>query len=100
TTSNVDKNTLDIEFQSLVGEIDRIAQVTAFNGIDLLDGSQASVQIRVSDGTASIDSISVTLESIRTSALTIDSLNIGSGGDTTTAIGNIDAAVDAVARIR
>jgi flagellin len=100
TTSNDDKETLDIEFQSLVGEIDRIAQVTAFNGIALLDGSQGQVSIRVSDGVASIDSISVTLESIRTSDLTINALDIGSGGDTTTSITNIDQAINTVARIR
>ena len=100
TTSNDDKDTLDNEFQSLVGEIDRIAQVTAFNGTSLLDGTQSTVSIRVSDGTAAIDSISVSLESIRTSALTINSLDIGSGGDTTTAITNLDAAINSVARIR
>ena len=100
TTSNDDKETLDTEFQSLVGEIDRIAQVTAFNGTALLDGSAASVSIRVSDGTAGIDSIAVSLESIRTSALTISALDIGSGGNTSTAITNIDSAINAVARIR
>ncbi len=100
TVSNDDKETLDTEFQSLVGEVDRISQVTAFNGISLLDGSQGSVSIRVSDGVTSVDSISVTLDSIRATALTIDSLDIGSGGDTTTAITNIDEAINVVARIR
>ncbi len=100
TVSNDDKDTLDTEFQSLVGEIDRIAQVTAFNGTSLLDGSDTSVSVRVAEGTASVDSIAVTLESIRTSALTINSLDIGSGGNTTTAITNLDAAINAVARIR
>ncbi len=100
TVSNDDKETLDTEFQSLVGEIDRIAQVTAFNGTSLLDGSDTSVSVRVAEGTASVDSIAVTLESIRTSALTINSLDIGSGGNTTTAITNLDAAINAVARIR
>ena len=100
TMSGEDKDTLDTEFQSLVGEIDRIAQVTSFNGIELLDGSQSSVSIRVAEGTASVDSISVSLESVRTSALTINSLDIGSGGNTTTAITNLDAAINSVARVR
>jgi len=100
TMSGEDKDTLDTEFQSLVGEIDRIAQVTSFNGIELLDGSQSSVSIRVAEGTASVDSISVSLESVRTSALTISSLDIGSGGNTTTAITNLDAAINSVARVR
>jgi flagellin len=100
TISNDDKETLDTEFQSLVGEIDRISQVTSFNGVALLDGSTSSVSIRVAEGTASVDSISVSLESVRTSALTINALDIGSGGNTSTAITNLDAAINSVARVR
>jgi len=101
TYSTDDKNTLDDELQQLVSEVDRIAQATAFNGTNLLDGSSSSLNIQVGAGTdSSIDQIAITLDSARTSALTIDSLDIGSGGDTATAITNIDSAISEVARVR
>src|SRR5688500_3350501 len=43
TVSAADRDTLQEEFAALVDEIDRIAQSTSFNGVKLLDGSQASV---------------------------------------------------------
>jgi len=101
TFSTGDQDTLDTELQELVNEVDRIAQATEFNGTNLLDGSQSTVAIQVGTGTDSnIDQITVTLDNARSSALTIDSLDIGSGGNTSTAITNIDGAIDEVARIR
>ena len=101
SVSNADKNTLDEEFQSLVNEIDRIGQSTEFNGIKLLDGTASTVTFQVGFGTtANVDTISVTLQSARTSALTLSSLDIGSGGSTTTAITNIDSAINTVSSLR
>ncbi len=101
TFSTSDQDTLDAELQELVSEIDRISQATEFNGISLLDGSTSTLDIQVGSGTdTSVDQISITLDSARTSALTIDSLDIGSGGSTSTAITNIDSAITEVARIR
>lgn len=101
TFSTSDQDTLDAELQELVSEIDRISQATEFNGISLLDGTTSTLDIQVGSGTdTSVDQISITLDSARTSALTIDSLDIGSGGSTSTAITNIDSAITEVARIR
>lgn len=101
TFSNEDKDTLDNELQELVGEIDRISQASEFNGTNLLDGSSSTLTLQVGKGTStSIDQITVTLDNTRTSALTIDSLDIGSGGSTSTALTNIDAAINEVARVR
>jgi flagellin len=62
SVSNQDKETLDEEFQSLVGEVNRIGRSTEFSGIKLLDGSSSSVSFQVGFGTTSgIDTISVSL---------------------------------------
>src|SRR6185436_12834328 len=61
TTSAADKDTLDQEFQDLIGEIDRIAGATNFNGTQLLDGSTASIAFQVGSGTGANDTISVSL---------------------------------------
>lgn len=101
TFSTDDQDTLDNELQQLVSEIDRISQATEFNGINLLDGSQSTLSIQVGSGTStSVDQIAITLDGSRTSDLTINSLDIGSGGDSSSALTNIDNAISEVARIR
>jgi len=101
SVSNQDKETLDGEFQSLVSEIDRIGRSTEFNGIKLLDGSSTSVSFQVGFGTtANIDTLSVTLSAALGTTLSLNSLDIGSGGAFTTAITNIDAAINTVSGLR
>lgn len=101
TLSDTDKDSLQVEFSELVSEIDRIAQSVDFNGINLLDGQNTSVEFAVGTGTtAGIDTISVTLDSIRTSDLSLSTLDIGSSGDISTAINSIDAAINTVSEFR
>ncbi len=101
TVSSADRDTLQQEFSELVGEIDRIAQSTEFNNINLLDGSQASVSFQVGIGTtAGVDTLSVDLSSARSSSLSIDTLDVGSTGDPSAAITAIDSAIDTVSGLR
>lgn len=101
TAGGSDRDTMDEEFQQLVVEIDRISQATKFNANNLLDGSLGTITLQIGENTvAGVDTMDISLTSARTSALTIDSLDIGSGGDTNQAITNIDAAIDAVTQLR
>jgi flagellin len=101
SVSNQDKETLDEEFQSLVNEVNRIGRSTEFNGIKLLDGSSSSVSFQVGFGTrAGIDTLAVTLSAALSTTLALQSLDIGSGGATTTAITNIDAAINTISSLR
>ena len=101
SVSNQDKNTLDEEFQSLINEVNRIGRSTEFNGVKLLDGSSSSVTFQVGLGTTSnIDTLAVSLEAALSTSLALQSLDIGSGGVTTTAITNIDAAINTVSSLR
>jgi flagellin len=101
SVSNADKETLDEEFQSLVGEINRIGRSTEFSGIKLLDGTSSTVTFQVGFGTTSgIDTISVSLSAALSTTLALNSLDIGSGGATTTAITNIDTAINTVSGLR
>jgi len=101
SVSNQDKETLDEEFQSLVNEVNRIGRSTEFNGIKLLDGSSSSVSFQVGFGTTSgIDTLSVSLAAALSTSLALESLDIGSGGATTTALTNIDAAINTVSSLR
>ena len=101
SVSNQDKETLDQEFQNLVNEVDRIARSAEFSGIKLLDGSATSVMFQVGLGTTSgIDQLEVSLSPTLSTTLALNSLDIGSGGATTTAITNIDAAINTVSALR
>jgi len=101
SVSNQDKDTLDQEFQSLTDEINRIGRSTDFNGIKLLDGSTSSVSFQVGNGTtAGIDTLSISLTPSLSTSLSLNSLDIGSGGSTSTALTNIDAAINTVSSLR
>jgi len=101
TVSGEDKDTLNEEFSALVEEVDRIAQSTDFNGINLLDGSSATVTFQVGSGTtAGVDTLDVSLQSALSSDLGISALDIGSGGAATTAIAGIDGAINTVSSLR
>ncbi|MGE3171670.1 MAG: flagellin [Planctomycetota bacterium] len=101
SVSNQDKETLDEEFQSLVNEIDRIGNSTEFNGIKLLDGTSSSISFQVGFGTTTdTDTLAVSLSSATSQSLSLVSLDIGSGGATTTAIQNIDAAINSISSLR
>ncbi len=101
TVSGADRDTLQQEFADLVSEIDRIAQSTEFNEINLLDGTQANVTFQVGIGTtAGVDTLSVTLDSARAADLGIDTLDVGSAGDPAAAIDALDTAIDSVSGLR
>ncbi|MBX3463188.1 MAG: flagellin FliC [Planctomycetes bacterium] len=101
SSSNADRNTIKEEFDSLVGEIDRIAQSTEFNGVRLLDGSSAAVTFQVGINTvADIDQLSVSLTPALGTTLGLSTLDVGSGGNTSFAIAQIDLAVNAVSQLR
>ncbi|MEZ5966910.1 MAG: flagellin [Planctomycetota bacterium] len=101
STSSQDRDTLNEEFRSLIDEIDRIGRSTEFNGIKLLDGSSTTISFQVGFGTsAGIDSLDVTLSGALATTLTLNSLDIGSTGDTCGALIAIDAAINQVSSIR
>ena len=101
SVSSQDKDTLNEEFKSLVSEVNRIGRSTEFNGIKLLDGSASSVSFQVGFGTTSgIDTLAVSLAAALSTSLALNSLDIGSAGSTTTALTNIDAAINTVSSLR
>ena len=101
SVSNQDKETLDEEFQSLIDEVERIGKSTEFNGIKLLDGSNSTISFQVGFGTTvGTDTLSVTLSEASSSSLSLSSLDIGSGGLTTTAMDAIDRAINSVSSLR
>ncbi len=101
SVSGQDRDTLNEEFTSLINEINRIGRSTEFNGVSLLDGSSSTVNFQVGFGTtAGIDTLSVSLSPTLSTTLLLDTLDIGSAGNTTLAITNIDSAINTVSSLR
>ena len=101
TVSTADRETLDEEFQALINEVNRIGRSTEFNGINLLDGSSSSITFQVGGGTVGgIDTINFTLTAALATSLNLNTLDIGSGGDTSLAISTVDDAINSVSSLR
>ena len=101
TVSAADKDTLNDEFQSLVSELNRIGRGTSFNGINLLDGSASQVSFQIDIGTTpGVDTVLVALSPSLSTSLNLNTLDIGSQGNTSLALTNIDAAINTVSALR
>lgn len=86
------KSALNTEFQSLLEEIDRVAETTEFNGQKLMDGSLTDITI----GASSDGGVNVQLEDMRAQQLNLDDLDISAGGNPAAAIQGIDAALEKI----
>ncbi len=101
TLSDTERGYLDAEYTELSSEINRISDSAEFNGVKLLDGTGgAAVSIQVGINTNAYDSINVDLSG----DLDATGLTIAAGVDTaanaTTAMGEIDAAIETVSSSR
>ena len=90
------------EYVQLAEEIDRIASVTEFNGVSLLEGTntQIGVQVGISDSAA--DSINLTLGDLRSTVLGVDtgSIDLSTSTGATSALSALDTALDTLSSYR
>ena len=101
TVSNSDRDTLQQEFSVLRDEINRISRSTEFAGINLLDGSSSVVAFHVGFGTNNaVNQVSVSLDPVLSTSLSLNTLDVGSGGNTSLAIGQVDGAINTVSALR
>jgi flagellin len=111
TVGSNERQTIQLEFDALRNEIDRIAATTEFNGQKLVDGSLASAvtsanQILIQVG---IDSTSnsrinlnseVDLQAITASSLGIDTLSVTTAGAALTALETLNTSISTVTQGR
>lgn len=102
TLNNSERAYIQDEFTQLTAEVDRIAQVTEFNGIDLGDGSNAQINVQVGIHDSSDDRIAITMGDLRATSLGVDSGNmaLGSSASAQAAITKLDDAIDTVNKHR
>lgn len=87
-----DRAQLDLEYQELSGELDRIAKNTEFNKKNILDGTVTTVAIQV--GANANQTIDITLTNNDAATLTGGVGDITSTTNAQTAIGALDTALD------
>jgi flagellin len=98
TLGDADKDNLQAEFAELITQIDEVASRTTFNGVSLLDGTNADVTLQT--GTTSTQTQVVTLSDVSATTLAVDTLDIGSAGDAGAAMDAIDTALDTITTAR
>jgi flagellin len=100
TLGQGERDALQTEFGQLTSEIDRIANVTQFNGRNLLDGSNATFTFQVGiNTTAGQDTIDATMSNMKaatygTNATDLTGLDISSSAGATAALTALDTAID------
>jgi flagellin len=100
TLNTGDRTALNTEFDALITEIDRVADQTKFNGINLFDASTTSVSIQV--GTETGETIAIALSDMRDSGLGIDggTFDVTTTTNASAALATIDTAIDSVTTFR
>ena len=108
TVGSTERQTIQLEFNSLRNEVDRITQSTTFNGQGLIDGALASgitaanhvvLQIGVNSNANSQINLNeeMNLAAITSTALSIQSLSLTSIDSALTALASLNSAISSVA---
>jgi flagellin len=100
TLETTERAYIDDEADQLVLEIDRIANVTEFNGISLTEGTNADLDVQVGVQNSANDIITITLGDLTSATLTVSAIDLSSATGASTALDAIDAAIDTVSGYR
>jgi len=106
TLTDVERGYVDGEFQALIGEIDRIADVTNYNGMKLIDdtvgggrfgetGGTDVLWIDAGSGTENSLDVNI-IEDLTAGTLGVDALSVDTQDNASGAIGDLDTALDTV----
>jgi len=100
TVGSTERSYIDREFLQLRSEIDRIAQVTEFNGQALLSGTSISFSVQVGFKSGAANTLSLSLADLTVASLGLTSVNASTAANAASALNNIDNAISAVASAR
>jgi len=111
TVGSTERQTIQLEFDALRLEIDRIAATTEFNGQNLVDGSLASsvssgnqifIQVGIDSSADSRINLntSINLTAVTSSSLSIDTLSVTSSEGALSALDSINTSIGTVTQGR
>lgn len=98
TIGDAERGFLDKEVQSLKGEIDRIAQVTNFNGTNLLNGEGDKLTFQVGTESGEMNRIEFDPKKTKVTAesLTVHNVSLKTKDGALSALGNLNEAIKLV----
>jgi flagellin len=104
TLTDTERGYLNTEFGDLISEIDRISDVTEYNGIQLLDGTAGdgagAMVFQVGTRNTANDQIGITLTDQDSTALGVNAASVANLAGSQAAITTIDSAIDLLATDR
>lgn len=106
TLGDTDRSYINTESAALLSEIDRLANVTEFNGRVLLNGASTAgtgsvgIEVQVGIYNTTNDRINISISSARTQALSINTVNLASSTAAQNSLSSIDNAIDSVSQTR
>lgn len=101
TFAEPERQMLDLEFQQLAQEFDRIARTTKFGSTELLSGSSNDFEFQIGTGNSGSDVVKFTSDANTTaSELDVDGQSVADKSDARSAISALDDALTAVAENR
>jgi flagellin len=96
-----ERGLLEVEFLALQNEIDRMATVAEYNGIQLADGSVSDLTFHVGYRNTAFDGITADLDDIRSDALGVGAgVGVGNQSGAQSAIDSVDAALETLSESR
>jgi flagellin len=100
TVGNQERKFLDVEFQQLLQEIDRIAASTKYNGVPLLSGTATTFEIQVGTGNnPATDRVRLFDSSAADASVVALGLNLANVADKTSSQNTLGAVDSALAQI-
>jgi flagellin len=98
TLTDLQRNNLDREVQSITSEIARVAADTEFNGIKILSGSVATAEsaVTLQVGANGSQVIAFTIGTMSAADLGVSGIAVSTAASATAAIASIDAAIRSV----
>ncbi len=98
TLTTADRSYIQQEVSALVSEIDRTSNDTKFNELNLLNSSAKTYKIQV--GADNGQYISVAMKNMNSTALSVNSVDVGSQAGASTAISSIKTGIDRLSSMR
>ncbi len=100
TYSAANRSSMQLEFSALRAEVDRTAAKADFNGYQLADGTNSTMNIQVGFADTANDRISIQLTNAKASALGISAATITSAAGAQAALTTLSSAIDTITSAR
>ena len=90
------------EYVALASEVDRIANTTEFNGLQLADGTTSTLSVQVGIHATANDQVDITMGDLRASTLGVDTgtVDLSTSSGASSALDALDTAIEAVSSYR